>query len=168
MLLVPDFDASACSSAQDDIIVEIHTGKEIVGVGEVDTNPRVAQAMIHARGAQELGRGLEEMLIGQDPLQEEALWEKLFIGSYMIRNASFYMSFVDREGWQCQFLEADLKTTLPKRLHLTSPDRIIELVERGGGFPGQESLLMVDREIALGRGGVFLNLADEQYVKLRR
>jgi len=83
VLLVPDYDASACSSAQDDIIVEIHTDEGIVGVGEVDTNPWVAQAMIHARGTHVLGLGLEEMLIGQDPLQVEALWEKLFIGSYM-------------------------------------------------------------------------------------
>jgi hypothetical protein len=40
------------------------------------------------------------------------------------------MSFMDRHGWQCQFLEADLKTPLPKRLHFSSPDKIIELVER--------------------------------------
>jgi L-rhamnonate dehydratase len=83
VLLVPDYDAAACSSAQDDIIVEIHTDEGIVGVGEVDTNPWVAQSMIHARGTHVLGLGLEEMLIGQDPLQVEALWEKLFIGSYM-------------------------------------------------------------------------------------
>jgi hypothetical protein len=24
-----------------------------------------------------------------------------------------YMSFMDRKGWHCQFLEADLKTPLP-------------------------------------------------------
>jgi hypothetical protein len=52
-----------------------------------------------------------------------------------------YMSFMDRHGWQCQFLEADLKTPLPKRLHFTSPDKIIDLVERGGGFPDQENYL---------------------------
>jgi hypothetical protein len=27
-----------------------------------------------------------------------------------------YMSFIDRQGWQCQFLEAYLQTPLPKRL----------------------------------------------------
>jgi hypothetical protein len=79
-----------------------------------------------------------------------------------------YLSFQDRHGWQCQFLEADLKTSLPKRLHFASPDRIIELVERGGGFPDQESRLMLDQGIAMGRGGVFLNLTEEQYGRLKR
>ncbi len=83
VLLVPDYDTGACSSAQDDIVVEVHTDEGITGIGEVDTNPWVARAMIHARGTHILGLGLEEMLIGQDPLQPEALWEKLFIGSYM-------------------------------------------------------------------------------------
>jgi hypothetical protein len=46
-----------------------------------------------------------------------------------------YMSFIDRHGWQCQFLEADLRTPLPRKLCLASPDKIVELVERGGGLP---------------------------------
>ena len=33
ILLVPDYDAGACSSAQDDLVVEIHTDAGIVGVG---------------------------------------------------------------------------------------------------------------------------------------
>jgi hypothetical protein len=52
-----------------------------------------------------------------------------------------YLSFQDRYGWQCQFLEADLKTPLPKRLHFTSPDKINDLVERGSGLRDQESRL---------------------------
>ena len=79
-----------------------------------------------------------------------------------------YMSFQDRHGWHCQFLEADLKTSLPKKLHFTSPDKIIELVERGGGFTNLESRLMVDRGIEMGRGGIYLSLTDEQYAKLKR
>src|SRR6266436_5663274 len=75
VLLVPDYDRDACSSAQDDIVVLIHTDEGITGIGEVDTNPWVAQAMIHARGTHVLGLGLEEMLLGEDPLQPEALWE---------------------------------------------------------------------------------------------
>jgi hypothetical protein len=46
-----------------------------------------------------------------------------------------YMSFQSRNGWHCQFLEADLKTSLPRKLHFASPEKIIELVERGGGIP---------------------------------
>jgi L-alanine-DL-glutamate epimerase-like enolase superfamily enzyme len=83
VLLVPDYDRDACSSAQDDIVVLIHTDEGITGIGEVDTNPWVAQAMIHARGTHVLGLGLEEMLLGEDPLQPEALWDKMYTGSFM-------------------------------------------------------------------------------------
>jgi len=83
VLLVPDYDRDACSSAQDDIVVLVHTDEGITGIGEVDTNPWVAQAMIHARGTHVLGLGLEEMLLGEDPLQPEALWEKMYTGSFM-------------------------------------------------------------------------------------
>jgi|SRR5579859_364897 len=83
VLLVPDYDRDACSSAQDDIVVLVHTDEGITGIGEVDTNPWVAQAMIHARGTHVLGLGLEEMLLGEDPLQPEALWDKMYTGSFM-------------------------------------------------------------------------------------
>jgi L-alanine-DL-glutamate epimerase-like enolase superfamily enzyme len=83
VLLVPDFDREACSSAQDDVVVLVHTDEGITGIGEVDTNPWVAQAMIHARGTHVLGLGLEEMLLDQDPLNPEALWDKMYTGSFM-------------------------------------------------------------------------------------
>jgi len=79
-----------------------------------------------------------------------------------------YMSFQDRHGWQCQFLEADLQTPLPRKLHFTSSDKIIELVERAGGFRDQESRLMLEQGVSMGRGGVFLSLTDDQYAKLKR
>jgi hypothetical protein len=78
------------------------------------------------------------------------------------------MSFQDRHGWQCQFLEADLQTPLPKRLHFASSEKVVALVERGGGLPDQESRLMLEQGISLGRGGVFLNLTEEQYAKLKK
>jgi L-alanine-DL-glutamate epimerase-like enolase superfamily enzyme len=83
VLLVPDVDADATSSAQDDLVVEIHTDEGIVGLGETDTNPWVARACIQARGTHSMGRGLEEMLLGADPLQPEAIWQRLYRGSKM-------------------------------------------------------------------------------------
>jgi hypothetical protein len=79
-----------------------------------------------------------------------------------------YLSFMDRNGWQCQFLEADLQTPLPKRLHFASSDKLVELVERAGGFIDQETRLMLEQGISMGRGGVFLRLTEEQYAKLKR
>lgn len=83
VLVVPDYDDDACSSAQDTIVVEVHTDEGITGIGETDTNPWIARECIQARGTHCLGRGLQEMLIGEDPLQPERLWQKLYTGSKM-------------------------------------------------------------------------------------
>src|SRR4051794_18439416 len=83
VLLVPDHDTSACSSAQDDLVVEVHTDEGIVGVGETDTNPWVARECIRARGTHCMGLGLREMLLGADPMEPEAAWERLYLGSKM-------------------------------------------------------------------------------------
>ena len=54
-----------------------------VGIGETDVNPWIARACIKAMGTHIMGLGLEEMLIGEDPLQPEAIWQKLYSGSKM-------------------------------------------------------------------------------------
>ncbi|MGC8641110.1 MAG: mandelate racemase/muconate lactonizing enzyme family protein [Isosphaeraceae bacterium] len=83
VLLVPGYDARACSSAQDDLVVEVHTDAGLVGIGETDTNPWIARECIRARGTHCMGLGLEEMLIGADPMGPEAVWETLYRGSKM-------------------------------------------------------------------------------------
>lgn len=82
-LLVPDVNIGASSSAQDDIIVEIHTDEGLTGIGESDVNPWIARACIEARGTHTMGQGLSEMLHGQNPLDVEGLWDKLYVGSAM-------------------------------------------------------------------------------------
>jgi len=83
VLIVPDYNPDACSSAQDDLVVIVHTAEGITGIGETDTNPWVARECIRAMGTHNMGRCLEEMLIGEDPLQPQAVWQKLYSGSKM-------------------------------------------------------------------------------------
>ncbi|MBD0290122.1 MAG: mandelate racemase/muconate lactonizing enzyme family protein [Thermoleophilia bacterium] len=83
VLVDPRFDAGATSSAQDDIVVEVVTDEGLVGVGETDVNPWIARACIEAPGTHTMGQGLREMLLGEDPLQVERLWDKLYVGSAM-------------------------------------------------------------------------------------
>jgi len=83
VLVVPDYDDQACSSAQDNIVVIVHTDEGISGIGETDTNPWVARECIRARGTHCMGLGLEEMLLGEDPLDTDRLWKKLYSGSKM-------------------------------------------------------------------------------------
>ena len=83
VLLVPDLRTDATSSAQDDIVVFIHTDEGITGVGETDVNPWIARACIEAPGTHTMGLGLKEMLLGENPLDTDRLWEKLYTGSAM-------------------------------------------------------------------------------------
>jgi len=78
-----------------------------------------------------------------------------------------YLSFQLRGGWRCQFLEKDLRTSLPLVLNFATPDKVIVLVEHGGGLFDLASRQALDIAIETGRGGVFLNLSDEQHAKLR-
>ena len=83
VLLDPGMDLAATSSAQDDIVVEIHTDEGVTGIGESDVNPWIARACIEAPGTHTMGLGLSAMLIGENPLHVEELWEKLYTGSAM-------------------------------------------------------------------------------------
>ncbi len=83
VLLDPGYDVEATSSSQDDFIVEIHTDEGIVGIGETDLNPWIAKACIEAPGTHTMALGLTEMLIGQNPLDVDQLWERLYVGSAM-------------------------------------------------------------------------------------
>jgi len=83
VLLVPNYDSQACSSAQDDIVVRIHTDEGIVGVGETDTNPWATRAYIESPGTHIMALSLRDLLVGQDPLQVEALWDRMYVSTAM-------------------------------------------------------------------------------------
>jgi hypothetical protein len=79
-----------------------------------------------------------------------------------------YMSFFFRHRWQVQFLEADLRTPLPKKLTFTDPDKIRELARRGEAWNDSESRQILEHAIETGRGGVYLRLSPDQYARLRQ
>jgi hypothetical protein len=79
-----------------------------------------------------------------------------------------YMYFFKCGGWQVQFLEADLKTSLPRKLTFTDPEKIRELARRGEAWGTSESRQILEHAIETGRGGVYLRLTPAQYARLRR
>ncbi len=83
VLLDPAYERDATSSAQDDIVVEVHTDEGITGIGETDLNAWIARACIESPGTHTMDRGLGEMLIGMDPLDPPAVWERLYVGTAM-------------------------------------------------------------------------------------
>jgi L-alanine-DL-glutamate epimerase-like enolase superfamily enzyme len=83
VLTAPTVCKEATCSAQDDIVVLVHTDVGITGIGESDVNPWIAKACIEAPGTHTMALGLKEMLIGEDPREPERIWEKLYVGSAM-------------------------------------------------------------------------------------
>lgn len=79
-----------------------------------------------------------------------------------------YLYFQLNNNWQCQFLEADLKTPLPRKLTFATSDKVLELVERAGGLKDLAARQAIEHGIEIGRGGVHLTLTPEQYAKLKR
>ena len=78
-----------------------------------------------------------------------------------------YASFQQRHGWHVAFLEPDLQTSLRKKLTFVSEKKIIELAERGNADLNLESRASIDHGIAIGRGGFYLNLTEEEYHRLK-
>ena len=78
------------------------------------------------------------------------------------------MSFMLRKGWNCQFLEADLKTALPRKLSLKTPDDIRAMIGRVGSSMTTEERQGLEYAITVGRGSAWLELSDEQYQKLKK
>jgi L-alanine-DL-glutamate epimerase-like enolase superfamily enzyme len=78
VLVVPDCNANACDSAQDTILVEVHTDEGITGIGETDANPWVIKSIIEAPGSHIMSLGLKELVVGQNPTQPGALWDRLY------------------------------------------------------------------------------------------
>ena len=74
------------------------------------------------------------------------------------------MNFVLRNTWQCDFLQDDLKTSLPRAFNVATADKIIELIKPGGGVKDLASRQAIQK----GHGCLFLFLTGEQYKKLTR
>jgi L-alanine-DL-glutamate epimerase-like enolase superfamily enzyme len=76
--MVPDYNPEACDSSQDTVVVRVQTDEGITGIGEVDTNPWVVKALIEAPGSHIMSLAFHELLVGQDPTQPHALWDRLY------------------------------------------------------------------------------------------
>lgn len=70
------------SSGQTSLIIKVHTDEGIVGIGEVDSCPRVAKAVIEAPFCHTIASGLGRILVGMNPLDIGVINEKLYQSSF--------------------------------------------------------------------------------------
>ena len=86
-----------------------------------------------------------------------------------IPKRKIFMSYALVKGiWHCQFLEADLKTSLPRKFSFASDEKLIELAKRGGALRDLADKQALERGMSTGRGSLNLHLTSEQYETLKR
>src|SRR5690554_4185575 len=100
-LRVPALD-QACEWGEDALIVRVITDQGLVGIGESDTSPLVAKAVIEAPQSNLYCSGLKALLIGENPLEIQKLWDKMYWSSNYLgrRGAGIHaMSAIDIALW---------------------------------------------------------------------
>lgn len=88
--------------SQDTVVIFVDTDTGITGIGEVDSSPYVVKTIVDAPASHMACRGLEEILLGEDPLDVERLWRKMYEKSlyYGRRSAVIHaMSGIDMALW---------------------------------------------------------------------
>src|SRR6476646_9012871 len=83
ILRVPNIVAKTASS-QDSVLVRVRTDNGLEGIGEADSSPEVVKAIIDAPFSHNIACGLRELLIGQNPLETERLWQ------HMLRRTMYF------------------------------------------------------------------------------
>src|SRR2546428_4246577 len=66
------------ASSQDVVLVRVLTDSGLEGIGEADASPEVVKAIIDAPFSHNIACGLREILIGENPLENECLWQKMY------------------------------------------------------------------------------------------
>jgi L-rhamnonate dehydratase len=66
------------ASSQDSVIVRVRTDSGLEGIGEADASPEVVKAIIDAPFSHNIACGLRQILLGENPLETERLWQKMY------------------------------------------------------------------------------------------
>lgn len=79
---------------QDCCIIRIETDTGLVGIGESDSMPSVVKAIYEAEASNSIGRGLRDLLIGQDPFQIEPLLKLMKEGTRYLGSSGVSLSAI--------------------------------------------------------------------------
>jgi L-alanine-DL-glutamate epimerase-like enolase superfamily enzyme len=66
------------ASCQDAVLVRVRTDTGLEGIGEADSSPEVVKAIVDAPFSHNIACGLRELLVGENPLDHDRLWQKLY------------------------------------------------------------------------------------------
>jgi L-alanine-DL-glutamate epimerase-like enolase superfamily enzyme len=66
------------ASSQDSVLVRVRTDTGLEGIGEADSSPEMVKAVIDAPFSHNVATGLRDLLIGENPLETDRLWQKMY------------------------------------------------------------------------------------------
>ena len=100
VLRLDQVDSTRADGTQDAFLVRVHTDEGVVGIGEADTSPYVARTIVEMPASHSIARGIRELIVGEDPLQIDRLWQLMFHGSdhYGRGGAALHVISRDRHG----------------------------------------------------------------------
>ena len=81
VLRQPVMDVAKADGSQDALLIRISTDEGITGIGEVDSLPPVIKAIVDAPPSHAIATGLKHLLVGENPLEIDRLWHKMYRGS---------------------------------------------------------------------------------------
>ncbi len=81
ILRLPHVEARSAGT-QDTLLVRVQTDTGLEGIGEVDSSPEVAKAVIDAPMSHKNACGLRSLIVGEDALETERLWYRMYKGSF--------------------------------------------------------------------------------------
>jgi L-alanine-DL-glutamate epimerase-like enolase superfamily enzyme len=139
------------SSCQDVVLVRVLTDEGIDGIGEADTSPEVAKAVIDAPYSHNVACGLREVLLGENPLDTGRLWQKMYQRTRYFGRTSVAiaaMSAVDMALWDAKgkYYGEPVHRLLGGKLH----DRIPAYASILFGRDGQATKEIAERWVAAG------------------
>ncbi len=90
------------ASSQDVVLVRVLSDNGLEGIGEADASPEVVKSIVDAPFSHNIACGLREILLGENPLETERLWQKMYRRTQYFGRSSVTiaaMSAVDMALW---------------------------------------------------------------------
>ncbi|MEJ7568677.1 MAG: mandelate racemase/muconate lactonizing enzyme family protein [Gaiellaceae bacterium] len=129
--------------SQDDLVILVSTDEGITGIGEVDSAPEAVQALVQQRGSHAVATSLRDALVGEDPLDVERLWDKMYRSVIYVGRrgiAIHAISGIDIALWDikgkalgkpvCELLGTPARDRIRAYASMLMPDTAEETAER--------------------------------------
>jgi L-alanine-DL-glutamate epimerase-like enolase superfamily enzyme len=110
------------ASCQDVVLVRVRSDEGLEGIGEADASPEVIKAIVDAPYSHNIACGLREIVLGENPLESERLWQKMYRRTMYFGRSSVAvcaMSAVDMALWDLKgkYFNQPIHTLLGGRHH---------------------------------------------------